>query len=386
MLQTLFKFSFTALAILFLFSSCRNTELKTLLNKERLIINFIISDEDGFLDKRKQENKNSLRKKREFWGQFVFYPQHDQILMINLHPAAKISAESKAPISLTPSSELSQLKKIINFPHEYSIHIRVKNLVRLFNVLGGLYFFNYETLTFKNSLYQYPAGLHYYTGEQILEYITAKSTQEKYEKFDTGLLLRFESIFLASYWEMLKSPSFINIKNFSTIYALLDTNFNKKDLYQLLRHLRKKQVHLHLQELPLMKKNTKKGTFYTYLHLKKAQTFFEYLEARVLRNFFLKNKRKIEILNATNRNGLGKRMRRILKSKDIYILNVDNYKNKKVIMQHSYLVDYSGSTATLSYIEALIKKANIRFAFHRSKVDVDAALILGKNLRIKSVK
>ena len=119
--------------------------------------------------------------KLAFLGQLILYPKEKKILLLNIPTDAYYASKSK-PIKELEINAADKFHKLTGLRNIYYIHVQASQALRLFNSLGGLKFFNMHSFSLKNSQYQYPPGEHYYSGEQILEYILLSEMSQPKQK------------------------------------------------------------------------------------------------------------------------------------------------------------------------------------------------------------
>lgn len=319
------------------------------------------------------------------WNLFlILYPKERRAIVYFANDLLALPKESKLLRDLGKAS-LSELKEFIKnavgFSPTYTIQYDEEVFVRLIDLLGGLPFY-LETLKYsKTDAYQFETGMENFSGEEIQHF--ALSNQQMDLQTSIGSVYKKESLFLATYDSVFRDETIFKRESIFLLSSLLKTNLSKEEIFQLSDFFKKNRISFLTVEIPAESKlnlSTKKE--YLEANFDSFKNSFSNLEKEILGNEFGENElSKLEVLNGTDINGLGKRGKSYLVDKRYRILSVGNaWRND---FKNTYIFNRSGNTA---FTDSLLKDLENGIVAHSIQKDlgIDATVVVGENFKESS--
>ena len=320
-----------------------------------------------------------------FLGQFLLYPQKKKMIFVGLPLDAYYNINKKSTIiKKIPVQDADQIHKITGNRSHYYIHIQASNLIRFFNIIGGLQVFNKENILLKNSLYQHPHGRHYYSGEQILEYILLnKLNDSKPQALNFSLFFRQESVLFNLFWQYLFLDKSIDETLTPLIHSFFTTNLNFKDIRMIVKYIKTEKIQLSLQSL-IFEESKLKNKKRIFIDWGKSKNFFQKAEKKLISSSSQKDKFALSILNGTNKARLAAKAKTILQKADINVVFVDNYKIKPIA--NSIFMEHSGDIDSAYMIQRIMGFSPDQIYFSSELSEVDGTLVLGDDTNLKRIR
>lgn len=325
-------------------------------------------------------------------AQMIVYPEQKHILLYFLNTDASFEDEDK-PTSELGSSSLDRFSRFSGVDNEYSINLTRTMVARLMDLMGGMDVFVEEPVVFDGGIFQYPQGIHHFSGDQIAEYMFARMKEEDPTKVHlTGVdrAFRMESILLSMMWNMKDLYVPVSEDSVWSVFASVpDTDLRADELRSLLRFIAAENIHTSAMEVPLEElqgERIRRGYYSKTLRVKENRARSIYLEfnnnlqgGRIGEGSFM-----LEVLNGTELNGLARRVKQNIQIHDIVVMDVDNYPYKPV--SNTIILDRAGDTGYTENLMRLTGMNRSRVYFRRRPIGVDVTLILGQDFNIKKMK
>ena len=318
-------------------------------------------------------------------GQLVLYPNVKKMVFINLPLDAYYNNNhDSVPIAELDMKQADQFYRISESRNIYYIHIHASKLIRFFNILGGLHLFNREDIILKNSLYQHPHGAHYYSGEQILEYILLfRKNHLKTQALDFEKLFRQKSTLFNLFWQFPSIRKKTDESLAESLYSFITTNLSLQEIRKILYYIYNEEIQLMSQSFIFKETRIQKKKI-VMIDWPKTKTFFEKFEKDLMTYKKKKDKANLIVLNATKRKRLAAKAKVILQKGNINITFVDNYKIKP--MPTSIFLEHSGNTEIAKRMQAVLTFSPRQVYFSAELSDVNGTLILGKGMNLKKIR
>ena len=329
-------------------------------------------------------NKDKL----EFISQLIIYPKYKRIILYSLHTDATVKDKNLIK-DLSPSSA-DFFEEFTEISNNNYIHLTKSNAEHLIDLFEGINFYIEDNVFLKDSLYQYPRGFHYFSGEQVMEYFTLQKIKESLTKEYSIIdkLYRQESILLNIFWQRSQIENKIsNIKLYEFAKNLTKTNLSLEELSSIMKFIINPETHLQTLEVPLDLKNKNSKQI---IEIKKDRASIQYKEY-IARSEIKWVKPQIDdysiqILNGTETSGLAKVIRESIQNLGPNILDVDNYKYKP--LSNTMIIERSGNTYIAQKMMKLLNlnKDENRISFNRKASDIEISLLIGKDFSAKKLK
>lgn len=322
-------------------------------------------------------------------SQMVVFPEEGHVLFYFINADAAYDEKSK-PINESSLSSADRFAAFTGIANRYSIRVKRSRAVRILDILEGMGFFIEEQPDFVDAKFQYPVGQQFFSGEQIVEYATARARTDKGKEYISGVeqVLRAESVLLSLFWNRAAFSKKIEAGPiWEVVVGLFDTDLNGDELHSLVEYLtRDNAVNATVAEVPLtLQESTGYPPSPPRLVVKEQR-------ARVIYTTFIDNLRSgrllsdsfaIEILNGTEINGLARKLKIFFQDRGPSVLDVNNYKNKP--LKHTVIVERSGNTF---YAEKMLEMTDLvreRVFFRRMNLEVDLSYIVGDDINRKKM-
>ncbi len=359
------------LSVLFYWQLTAN-DIELLLTKEKVFgVRLALLDD---------EKDDSL----EFLIQAIVFPEYKRVLLYFLNTDSYYGDDLIRKLSPSSADLFHNYTAISS--NDY-IHIRCKDAKRLIDLLEGVVLFTEKDVFLEKAKYQYPQGIHHYSGEQVLEYILLKRQPEKRqsqkESSHVDRLFRQESMLLNLFWQrkaMAEHVSNDEMKNF--IISLISTSLTNEELDSLLAYLLGEDIHLSTLEIPL-ELAAKQGKKITRVKESKVNLFQNYLAKAKIGWAKPKDDYAVQILNGTQVQGLARRAKYSLQNLGPRIFDTDNYEPKPLI--HTLILVRLGDTLPAMRLMHLTNMKSSRVIFARQASDVDLSLLLGTDFNAKKL-
>ncbi len=324
-----------------------------------------------------------------FLAHLILFPKYKRILLYSLNTKAYKGRNWIRKLSPADADNLSQYTGIKTLGY---IHLRASQGARLLDLAGGLHFFSDQTLFLKQARYQYPRGLRYYPGEHVTEYMTheeaglpsklsKKSTHDHME-----LLFRQESMLLNLFWHRAKIAEHLGdsrLQNFAM--SLLETDLSQPELQSLMAYILAKDVHMSVHEAPLALGKSQ----VLIVKENRAQALFQKKLKQFKKRWAEMQRQKdasytLRLLNGTYKKGLGRKLKNVLQSRHIQILDVDNHEKKPI--KGTALIVLSGNSFEAAHFMKILNIKPLYVSFQRQASDVDLVLLLGEDFQLRQIK
>lgn len=369
---------------IYYFSSGKSDEITRKINNNEIIsvrLAFLSEKEDG--------------KSLEALVRVEIHPQKKHVLLYLLNTDAYYDrdiATKESVSSLTPDVA-DRFHDYTGKRNDYYITITEKGVARLLNLMGGTTLFLENDELFENGRFQYPSGIHTFSGDQTTEFAFARKVEnDPTRKHLTGVerIFRLESVMLTVLWNLEDYYKLLVNENLTeTAYQIPDTSMNREELQSLMKFLAENSMETTVLETPLEEtpaKRIRRNFFEKKLIVneERARSLYREFEDRMKREEDRQAVFKIDILNSTEKNGFAKQVKQYITTEEFVVMDVDNFSGS--LLKKSIILDRTGSTLfsrKLAHISGLDKD---RVFFRRRLIGVDATLILGEDFSLKKVK
>lgn len=317
----------------------------------------------------------------EMLGQMVLYPAQGHIFFYFLNTDARYPQGSQ-PIQQLAIEQADRFFELTGIVNEYYIHLNKADIPRLLNIMEGMRVFLEQPLALEGARFQYPEGVQFFPGEQVLEYFLARQPMERGREHLSGVdrLLRMESVLLNLFWQRAHYQQLLQHNALQALLSsLVSTNLTGPELESLMDFLvDNEEFYASVMEAPLREivLNNKKALEIKVSRAKESFATFqgELAAGRVHRDNF-----SINILNGTQISRLARKVQTLLGAGEITVLDTANYPFKPV--SQSVILERSGNTF---FGEKMLQRLSFdrnRVFFQRQLLDVDMTLILGTDYK-----
>ncbi len=323
----------------------------------------------------------------EIAGQMIILPEQRRVLLLFLNTDAHYEGSDK-PVRTALFGE-DRFSRFTGVPTHYSIRITRTNAARALDALGGLPFFVEETVTFRDSLYQYPRGLNVLPGEQLLEYAMAREPGPPSDAYLNGIdrLFRIESTVLNLLWKRNHLRDQVSHAKWQAfLVSLVKTDLSAKELIGLFSFLAPEDgVQFNVAEIPLeaLPPGAAGPEGRLVVKEKRAQRIFAEYRDNLQSGRLTPEAFPLEVLNGTETNGLGRRVRQFLQDRGLQGLVAENYRYRP--LARTVILERAGNTFIAEKLRDLTGVDRNMVFFRRRASDVNATLILGEDFNVKKM-
>lgn len=330
------------------------------------------------------EDNNALR----MLAQAIIFPGSRQVLLYFQNTDAIYLDDPEKIFRKSPSSA-DRFEKFTNYKSEYFVTITKTNAIRLFNLLEGMPFFLDDPVYFKNSMFQYPAGMRNFSGEQLMEYALGKEVRKgEHDRFFDSInrMHRIESVFMNALWRLTNfSKKIEDPRLMQFAFSLADSNFSLREFGSLASYFRG-EAYVNLREVPLQVIERDENTAVSALvvNIAGAEHIFSEFQKKLNAGSLVLEIFSLEILNGTMRQGLAQRLKQFMDDQSFLILSVSNFNYKP--LKKTVILERSGNTLSP---HLLIRKTSLsrdRVFFLRKNSQVDTILGIGEDFDFKNIK
>lgn len=324
-------------------------------------------------------------------AQAIIWPEQKRVLFYFMNTAARFAADEEPLSEMSPGSA-DRFRDFTEIRSDYSIAIRRSQAERLLNFLEGMTLIVEEPQEFPNTRFQYPRGVRFYPGEQIMEYALAKRAPDRdLSKFYVNPIeqvYRIQSVLLNLYWridEYREKLADEQVQQFAA--GLVDSNMDVEELVSLFAFMNlENAVHISVLEVPLELGRGPRSRRDDRLVVNPTRgrvvfrEFGEELKAEQSDTDLF----PIEVLNGTEVGGLARRVKQFLQDRSLQVLDADNYPYKP--LAKSFIVSRSGDTFITNRLLDITALERTRVVFNRAALDVDASFIIGTDFDTKQLR
>ena len=343
----------------------------------------------------------SLRRKEEegvrleLIGQAVLLPREKAMVVYSVNTDAYYrieSGEKNSPVFSMKPGKADRFEEFTGVPSRYHLDFDAEELSRLVDISGGFEVYLEHDLVLDQALFQYPRGVLYMPGKQLVEYLTGKKQETDPTRAHLGgvdRLYRAESVLLSVIWnlpEMTEKISSPEIRE--AMIKLPDTNLKREEIQSILEFLKKKEtiactIEVPLEELPLP------GAVQSYekalvVKSSRAPEVYEKVLSNIQNKGYRQGAYHVDVLNGTEKGGLAKRVKQYIQNEHLQVLDVDNFPYKPV--KRTIVLDRSGNTAYPARLSRLTGLDRSRVYFSRSLLDVESTLVIGTDFNFRNIK
>lgn len=320
----------------------------------------------------------------EIVAQMVLYPEHDRVLFYFLNTDAQFD-EDDDPISGESPRSADRFSRFTGVDSDYSVTISRHNLVRLLNLAGGLDYFLEDVVVLEGALFQYPRGVQFWPGDQIVEYALGRTPTEPERAHLSGVerLLRIESVLLNFFWKKeAYLEKFAGEEIWGAAFALFDTDLSSGEARSLLEFIARKKVHSSVLEVPLEAVNAERRRGKKLLVKdQRAKLLYNGFHDNMVAGRLNSDQFSMEVLNGTEISRLANRVQQYLKDRGTQVLDADNYPYKPVLS--TVVLERSGNSYSARKLLEMTGMKAERVFFSRQVTDVDLSMVLGEDFDIK---
>lgn len=332
-------------------------------------------------------NDNQL----EALAQVIIWPVQKRALMYFLNTHARHEIDDDAIRKLSPRSA-DRFQEFTEISNDYYLTINRSQAVRLLDVLEGMTLIVEESQVFPDSRFQYPRGVRFYPGEQILEYALTERTLEKdparFYLNTIEKLYRTESTILNLYWRLAEFQEMLSHRDLQAFAAgLVDSNLSTDELSSLFEFLNlENEVHLNVLEVPMeiAKNPVPRRQDLLLVNPKRGRVVFREFKENLRAGRLTSDLFPIEVLNGTEVGGLARRVKQFLQDRGLQVLDADNYPHKP--LTKSFIVSRSGDTYVTTRVMEMTALERTRIVFGRTVLDVDVSFIIGSDFDTKQLR
>ncbi|MEQ9364828.1 MAG: LytR C-terminal domain-containing protein [Leptospirales bacterium] len=332
-------------------------------------------------------NENQL----EALAQTIIWPGEKRALLYFMNTHARHEIDDEAIRKLSPRSA-DRFAEFTEISNDYYITINRSQAVRLLDVLEGITLIVEDNQEFPDARFQYPRGVRFYPGEQILEYALSERTLEKdpsrFYLNTIEKLYRTESTILNLYWRLGQFRETLEHRDMRAFAAgLVDSNLSGEELASLFDFLNlENEVHLNVLEVPMeIVKNPKpRQQDLLLVNPKRGRIVFREFNDDLRAGRLTSDLFPIDVLNGTEVGGLARRVKQFLQDRGLQVLDADNYPHKP--LPKSFIVSRSGDTFITTRLMQITALERTRVVFGRSVLDVDASFIIGADFDTKQLR
>jgi hypothetical protein len=329
-------------------------------------------------------NENRL----ECLAQVVIWPAEKRALLYFVNTHAHYEADDGLIRQMSPRAA-DQFRNFTDVRNDYYITINRSQAVRLLDLLEGMTLIVDEDQVFPDSAFQYPRGVRFYPGEQILEYALIERASEKDPaRFYLNIierLYRTESVLLNLYWRISEFRTLLAHRDLTSFAGSLpDSNLSSQELASLFNFLNlENEVHLSVLEVPM--ELAKQGREEILLvNPKRARIVYREFEENLRTGRLTSDLFPLEVLNGTEVGGLARRVKQFLQDRGLQVLDADNYPYKP--LAKSFIVGRSGDTFVATRLMEITGLERSRLVFRRAALDVDVTFIIGTDFDTKQLR
>lgn len=329
-------------------------------------------------------NENRL----EALAQVVIWPREKRALLYFLNTSARYDADDDQIRMLSPRSA-DRFQGFTEVSNDYYLTINRTQAVRLLDLMEGMTLIVEDSQTFPNARFQYPRGVRFYPGEQILEYALADRAPDKdpSKRFLSTIekLYRMESTLLNLYWRLGEYRELLSHRDLSAFAAsLVDSNLSGEELASLFAYLNlENEVHLSVLEVP-MEIVKDAATDMLLANPKRGRVVFREFQENLKAGRLTTDLFPMEVLNGTEVGGLARRVKQFLQDRGMQVLDADNYPYKP--LPKSFIVSRSGDTYVTTRVMQFTAVERNRVVFGRAALDVEASFIIGADFDTKQLR
>ncbi len=332
-------------------------------------------------------NENRL----EALAQVILWPGEKRALMYFMNTHARHEVDEDAIHDLSPRSA-DRFAAFTEISNDYYITVNRSRAARLLDVLEGMTLIVEENQEFPDSRFQYPRGVRFYPGEQILEYALSERVLEKDpDRFYLNTiekLYRTESTILNLYWRLNEFRETLEHRDLSAFAAgMVDSDLSGEELASLFEFLNlENEVHLSVLEVPMeIAKNPQpRKQDLLVVNAKRGRVVFREFTENLRAGRLASDLFPIDVLNGTEVGGLARRVKQFLQDRGLQVLDADNYPHKP--LAKSFIVSRSGDTYVTTRLMQITALEPTRVVFGRTVLDVDASFIIGADFDTKQLR
>ncbi|MCB1172941.1 MAG: LCP family protein [Leptospiraceae bacterium] len=317
-------------------------------------------------------------------GQLLVFPEQKRLLLYSANTDARYEADASPLAEQSPFSA-DQFKEYTDLRNSYYITLTTQSLQRIIDLAGGTTIFLEDNLIFDQQDYSYPHGVLLMSGEQVVEFMLARHTEQPDRAWLNGVdrLRRMESMLLNLYWHRKQwQRSFEQKETAELALSWIETDLGLSEMETLLAFVSAADVHLAVQELPMKQEIGPNGPT-LLIKAKSARIIYNSYKEDVLSGRDRPDNFPVEVLNGTETGGMARRVKQFLQDRGLQVLDADNYRYKP--LQHSSIVERSGDTWHAHHLMELTGIKPRYVSFKRQPMDVEGSFIIGTDFKINQL-
>lgn len=323
------------------------------------------------------------------FARVMMYPADKKAVFYFLNTASHFPDDEANISSLSPFSA-DRFRAWVGSGADYNLYFTEKNLSRLVDFLGGMTVFLPQPVTIKESKYQYPHGIQFFSGGQAMEFSHGSIPLEKGSDHLAQMdrLFRTESVIMNLLWQMPEKKELLEREGVAPfLHGLADTDLTVEEFSSLLGYFAaEEELDVFVLETPLQFEDDPSNPYEKRLGVNEARCEEHYQQ-------FLKEMRSgaldtasfpMDVQNGTEKPGLAGRVKQFLHGSGTEVLYAENYDLKP--LPESVVLERSGSFSVARRIGEKTGRPRSRVFFLRQPLDISGSFILGEDFQIKDLQ
>lgn len=322
-------------------------------------------------------------------ARLMMYPAEKKAVFYFLNTASHYPDEQNN-ISTMSAFSADRFRDWVGTGANYNLYFTESNMARFIDFLGGMHVFLPQPVVIKESKFQYPHGIQFFTGRQAMEFSHGAIPLERGSDHLAQLdrLFRTESIILNLLWQLNGKQDFLEGEGVTEfLHSLAETDLTSDEFSSLLLYFAtEEELDVFVLETPLQFEDDPTNPYEKRLGVNEERCEEHYEEfMQEMRTGALDTASfPMDVQNGTERGGLAGRVKQFLHGSGTEVLYADNYERKP--LPESVVLERSGSFSVARRIAFKTGRSRERVFFLRQPLDISGTFILGEDFQIKDLK
>jgi len=322
-------------------------------------------------------------------ARLMMYPAEKKAVFYFLNTASHYPDEQNN-ISTMSAFSADRFRDWVGTGANYNLYFTESNMARFIDFLGGMHVFLPQPVVIKESKFQYPHGIQFFTGRQAMEFSHGAIPLERGSDHLAQLdrLFRTESIILNLLWQLNGKQDFLEGEGVTEfLHSLAETDLTSEEFSSLLIYFAtEEELDVFVLETPLQFEDDPTNPYEKRLGVNEERCEEHYEEfMQEMRTGALDTASfPMDVQNGTERGGLAGRVKQFLHGSGTEVLYADNYERKP--LPESVVLERSGSFSVARRIAFKTGRSRERVFFLRQPLDISGTFILGEDFQIKDLK